>query len=124
MKLPHTTAHQSLIASKTIFLTDKYPISIQADIAQDIAGKNLEVLATYSEDIYKNLEKRCSRDVLGGSQKDINKQLRKCMRKFLIDCGLANEVAPGHGSSKPKKGKGIQKSTQTFLDDVAKCLKQ
>jgi hypothetical protein len=82
----------------------------------EIAGQNLVVLQTYSPDTFKNLERKCRSD----DGKD--KTTKKNMRQFLMDNGLADEVAPGHGSSKPGKGDKPQKGTVDFCKAVAKAL--
>jgi len=83
----------------------------------EIAGLNLAVLQTYAPDTFKTLEKKCRAD--DGQ----DKTTKKNMRAFLIKNGLAKEVAPGHGSSKPGKGKGVQPGTTKYCKDVASKLR-
>lgn len=83
----------------------------------EIAGNNLAVLQTYAPDTFKQLEKKCLDD------KGNEKETKKNMRQWLMDNGLANEEAPGHGSSKPGKGKGMQPGTEKFVKAVATKLR-
>jgi len=82
----------------------------------EIAGENLAVLATYGRATYDDLEKRCRAD------NGVDKITRRNMRTFLINHGLALEVAPGHSSSAPGKGKGVQAGTTRFVNAVAAAL--
>jgi hypothetical protein len=82
----------------------------------EIAGENLATLRTYGPDTYKSLEKKCRSD--DGNEKTTVKN----MRAFLINHGLAKEVAPGHASG--KSGDKLQPGTTKFLKEVAQALRE
>jgi len=86
-------------------------------MSDQIAGENLAVLATYFKDTYKDLTKHCTAGTT--SEKEIRKNMIAWMKKN----GFAKEPAPGHGSSKPGKSKGMQEGTKKFGQAVAKALK-